>query len=155
MCPDPGCEHALPAPERLLPERGVEEGHFGLIEALLVTAPGVVDQQVQASLLAPHRLEETLDILLAGVVAADRDPDAASLLERLRRLLERSLAAGGRWRIADAATSDIHGRAGFTQHERDRSPGAAARTGHHRHHPTQVQFKRGHRDMYARSQGLL
>src|SRR6266540_480001 len=114
MCPDPRCEHALPAPERLLPERGVEEGHLGLIPALLVTAPGVVDEQVQASVLAPHPLEETRDLLFAGVVAADWDSDPAALLKRLHRFVERSLAAGTGWRIAGAATSDIHGHAGFT-----------------------------------------
>jgi hypothetical protein len=71
--PDAVLEHRLPVLEGLLPERRVER----LEGERLVTAPGVVDEDVEATVLALHEREQLADLSRIGVVAADRDRPSA------------------------------------------------------------------------------
>jgi hypothetical protein len=81
-----GGEHPVPAPERLLPEGCIEKGG-GIVTALFVAAPGVVDQQIEPSLLIPHLLEQAGHVLVDGVVAAYGDRATTALPDERDGLL--------------------------------------------------------------------
>jgi len=133
-----GVEHDVPAPEWLLPERGLEERDVGLVRRLLVASPGVVDEQVEATPLSAHALEQPHDILLCGVVAANRDDNTASLLSSLGSLVERTFPAGRPRRRARAACTRIDGGASFGEDDRDRPSRTAAGAAHYRNHSRQI-----------------
>ena len=108
--PDAGAEHRLPAPERLFPERGAEEGGGG-VAALLIPAPGIVHQQVQVAVLPADLLEQAGDVRVDGVVAAHRHAGSAPPGHLLRRLLDAARTPGRRRPATCAAPGDVHGRA--------------------------------------------
>src|SRR5437867_3541988 len=118
-------EHCIPAPQRLLPERCVEERRVGFA-ALLVAAPGIVHEQVEA---AADVLEKPLDVRVDGVVTANRDADAAALAHQLGGVLDRAGAALRRTTAADAAAGDEDGRPSPAEHGCDRAPGTSTRAG--------------------------
>jgi hypothetical protein len=98
--PHAGGEHALPPPQRLLPERRIEER--GGLAALFVPAPGVVDEDVEAASIGGHAREQRVHVDVDRVIAAHRHADGALRPDERRGLLER----------VSVATSDIDGRAG-------------------------------------------
>ncbi len=130
-------EHCIPAPQRLLPERCVEERRVGFA-ALLVTAPGVVHEQVEAAALAADVLEEPLDVRVDGVVTANRDADAAALAHQLGAVLDRAGATLRRTTAADAAAGDVDGRPSLAEHGCDRTAGTSTRAGDDRDAVTQI-----------------
>ena len=60
--------------QRLLPERRREARAV----VLLVAAPGVVDQHVEAAVVGVDARDERLDLRRVGVIADDADPGAAA-----------------------------------------------------------------------------
>jgi hypothetical protein len=56
----------------------------------LVSAPGVVDEQVEPAVLAADAVEESLDLGVVGVIAADGDSDATPPLDLLGGVLDRA-----------------------------------------------------------------
>src|SRR5262249_60406100 len=83
--PHAGGKHPVPAMWRLLPKMRVE---FAVIP--LVTAPGVVDQQIELALLLSHAGEEILHIRIELVVAADSDAETPARRHSLGRLVNRA-----------------------------------------------------------------
>jgi hypothetical protein len=138
---DTGCEHRLPTPERLLPEGRVEERHLSLPGALLVAAPGVVDEQIEPALLAANACEERLDLVCDRVVASNGHRRPATLFNCGRRLLERPLPAGRRGCPAHAPAGEVDSRARLAEHEADRPASAAARSGYDRDHFRQINVE--------------
>src|SRR5262249_22202007 len=118
----------------LFPEGGA--GVEGPVEAL-VAAPGVVDQDVEASLLRPDAGEQGLDLAVVGVVAAHGDAGPAAGRDALGRLLDRPRGAVGRRPVARAAAGDVDGGPGLAQDQGDGPAGAAAGSGDDGHPPAQ------------------
>jgi hypothetical protein len=121
--------------DRVLPERRIEHAVEGL-----VAAPGVVHQHVEAAVLAAHALEQRLHVVVARVVAAQRDAAAAEPRDLVGGVVDRAghrrharhrqdlRVAGGRLR-ARAAAGDVHDRAGGAKLLRDAAAGTAAGPG--------------------------
>jgi hypothetical protein len=126
--PHAGGEHSVPPVHRLRPE-GIEK--TDRLDSL-VTAPRIVDQEVDPSLLAPYLFEDRLDFGVHGGVRADRDPDAAPLGYQFGRTLDGQLGKirSGR-RAADAAPGHVHGGTRLAECERDAASSASARPGNH------------------------
>src|SRR6266536_201578 len=133
-------EHPLPAPQRLLPERRVEERHLR-VAVPLVAAPNVVHEQVEAAMLLLHSCEEARHLLVDRVVAAHRHTNAASGVDELGRVVDRAAPAPDRRPRADAAAADIDGRSRLTEYERDPAPRAPARPRDDAHHSTKIKAR--------------
>jgi hypothetical protein len=136
-------EHPIPAPERLFPERQVEEGHVGFA-VLLVAAPDVVHEQVEMTALPLHLREKRCDLLVDGVVAADRHTNTPTRLDELGCLVDRA-ARARRGPAMDAAAGDIDRCSRLTEHERDTAPSTPARTRHDAHYSAKIEARFGWR----------
>ena len=124
----PGLEHAGPVSERLLPEGGDKAREI----VLFVTAPDVVDQNVEAALLLRDAGEQGFDLGVRGVVAADADPVPAPLRDRIRGFPNRAgKPFGGAARVT--AACEVDGRARFPESQSDALADAATGPGDYRH----------------------
>src|SRR4029453_8355375 len=120
---DPGAEHGVPAPAGLLEERGAEEGNR--LTAILVSAPRIIDQDVEAPVVASYQFEYATNLLIDGVVARNgsrsssfgADP-GSSFLQRL-----------------NVAARHVHNRAGRSEFFGD-SPHRATTGARHYAHPS-------------------
>ena len=92
---------------------------------------GIVDQNIELALLAPHLIEQRCDLFVFAVIAGDRDAFAAGLLAACCAF-RRSLADRARKVIfprRHRAPRHIDRRALLREHQRDASPDAATGAG--------------------------
>jgi hypothetical protein len=94
---------------------------------LLVAAPDVIDEKVEAALFLPYAGEQGFDLGVRRMVAADGDPLPASVRDRLRRIADRAGKAFG-CAAGITAARDVDGRAGFPKGEGDALADAATAT---------------------------
>lgn len=127
-----GCEHAIPLPERLLPERHARQRPVHV----LVPAPHVVDEEIEPAVLVADATEERLDVGVNGVVAAHGDAAPAKLGDLTRRSIDRPGKLVGRRAAVDASSRDVDRGAGDTQFTGDAATGAAAGAGDERNERT-------------------
>src|SRR5262249_42428297 len=66
------CEHGVPAPEGLLPER-LEIGQHATFAHFLVTTPSVVHQNIDLTAVMLHLLKKSLGLFIFGMIALDGD----------------------------------------------------------------------------------
>ena len=132
-------EHAIPLMERLLPER--HERKRAAI-AVLVTAPHVVDEDIEPPMIRADPAKERLDVRIIGVVAPDGDAATAAVRHVAGGLVDRARhIVRGRCAV-DASTAEIHGRAGGAQLEGDAASRAAARSSDQRDDVAQLCHRR-------------
>ena len=126
--------------ERLLPERGREARAV----VLLVAAPRVVDEHVEAAVVGLDARDERLDLRRVGVIADDADPGAAAGADLRRGVLDGAGHVVGARARARRAPGDVDRGAGLAEDGGDGGAGAAAgagdegdavgEVGHARHH---------------------
>src|SRR5262245_64592878 len=83
---------------------------------------GIVDENIEAAELAPHRLDQRLGSTWAAQIEHAHRGLASSTADRLRNLVERAFVAAGQQEIA----------ARLGESQRDAAANAAARSGHQR-----------------------
>ena len=71
MRADAGCEHRVPAPQGLLPER-LRPREIAILDHPLVAAPHIVDQDVDTLGLGKDFLERGFDLRVLTVVTTNR-----------------------------------------------------------------------------------
>lgn len=87
MAPEADRVQAVPHVRALLPELSVQRvGPAG-------DAKDVVDKDVETAVPLSDQLEQTLHVVVDGVVAVDGDPQPSRLRHKLRRLFDRSGSA--------------------------------------------------------------
>src|SRR5437764_2987287 len=106
-------EHRVPAPERLLPE-GPRPRKLAVLDHLLVAAPDVINENVQATLLFTHSLKHRLDLSVMSMVARDWN----------------DLRACGKSFFGDAPPRRIDDGPAFCQFKSDTFAYSASRAGH-------------------------
>ena len=96
-----------------------------------LSAPDVVDQDVDAPISVAEAVGETAELLRLEVVDLDRDADAAELGHELCGLLDRlwPVVVGGGVAVDAAATGADDRRAGFRKAEGDAATGSPGRSG--------------------------
>jgi hypothetical protein len=107
-----------------LPERDVAG------DANLVTAPGVVDEDVEPSLLSADAREQSFHLSVIEVVAADRHADSAARADLVSGLFDHAGPVERRRFPANAAAGDVHGRALLAEDDCNSPAAAAARAGY-------------------------
>ena len=127
--PQAAVKHQVPVAPLDLPEVERRVGRD------LVAAPGVVHEQIESPVVSANAFEDCLDLLVVGVVAPDRDPDAATFSHRVRGVVDRSRTAERRRLTADAAARDVDRRSPLAEDERDALAAAATRARHERDRP--------------------
>src|SRR5687767_15911689 len=115
-----GCEHRVPAPERLFPER-LGPGELAVFDHVLVATPDAVDQNVDMAGFAQHRIECGLHLHIISMVAADRGSQVV-----------RTSPFGSR------AASNVHARARVSELTCDPAAYAFRTSGDHRNFAVQV-----------------
>src|SRR5205823_8979285 len=98
-------EYQIPVAPFHLPERRL------VIERELIAAPRVVDEQIEAALVAPDPVEERLDLRVVRVVAADSDAGAAAGGQLGGGVVDRPGAAERGRLAADGAAGHVDGGA--------------------------------------------
>jgi len=122
MGPQSGDEHFFPQFQRGLPE--ISRG-----QAAFVAAPGVVDEDVEPTLLFFHALEQGFDLFVLSVVAAHGDAAAAAGRDFISRVVNRARPPAERWPTAHTAPGDVDSGTALAEYPRDAAPHSAARPG--------------------------
>ncbi len=104
---DRALEHEDTLVQRQLPERLAPLGQR-------VAAPYVVDQDVEAILLASHALEKRGNLFGLGMIHPRVYSDSASRRDHLRGLLDRFRPVRCGWLAADAASGAVDRRSRVT-----------------------------------------
>jgi hypothetical protein len=118
-------QQAQPLVERVLPHRPVPLGER-------ITAPHVVDEHVEAALLAIDPFDERPDLLGIEVIHLRADPDAAGGRHELGGLLDRLGTVHLRTLRTGRAPGRVHRRTRGPELHRDAATGATRRTGDER-----------------------
>ncbi|GLZ48172.1 hypothetical protein Acsp06_43570 [Actinomycetospora sp. NBRC 106375] len=95
----------------------------------LLAAPDVVDQHVEAPLVAVDPLDESADLVVDEVVDRDGDAHTAGSLDELRGLLDRLGAVVLRAAPTSAAPGDVDRGTRSPELDRDPSPPSSGRPG--------------------------
>src|SRR5262249_3588280 len=72
VCANAGCEHSIPAPQRLLPE-WFGPGESAMLDHVLITAPNVIDQDINGLGLARELLKSRVLLRCLPMVAPNPD----------------------------------------------------------------------------------
>src|SRR6267154_1131900 len=112
MCANPGQKHQIPAPRRLLPERQ-SHGEDSVFNHVLVTAPDIVNQYIQPTLVIRDAIEYRLNLIVVAMITNDSSAFAIDIFHVFR-----------------CATGDVNGGSGICQFLSDAFPNTAAGSGY-------------------------
>src|SRR5262249_51246067 len=119
---DAGREHSVPVAQRLLLEWSSE---FPIV-VLLITAPCVVDKQIESSLLTLHARKQLFDIGVNCMITTHSETAAAARRNHFGGFFNRAWQIFSSRFAPDAAPRHVDGRAHVAQCESDAAARAAA-----------------------------
>src|SRR5262245_58518071 len=105
-----------------------------------IAAPYIVDENVEATVVALHSLEERSHFILARMIGANRNPDTAMLRNERGCLFDRFGSSGRCTAFTRAASGAIDRRTCGAQHTCNAAPGAARCTGNDGDLPRKLHF---------------
>src|SRR5262245_10470594 len=83
MCADSCFEHSCPVLGRLLPERCLETRKV----IVLIPAPHIIHQDIQSTLLSPHRIKHALHLPIISMITSQSNTNSTSLTAVLSCLI--------------------------------------------------------------------